>query len=136
MVINNEYKNRMVEGKGGESGFMVTWQVLGELRRKNRELEGELADKNAHIEDLTTLLDSFDLEFDRKYSKPKFSKEVQALLSETTHKLNSIHSLLDEVKKTDQFYEKVKKEVEEGKRSFDQERAEDKRALAMEKARL
>lgn len=45
------------------------------------ELEVELIDRNQVIEGMGAVLDKFELEFSRKYYRPKFTKDVQEALA-------------------------------------------------------
>ena len=59
-----------------------------------------MVDKNQSINNLMEILDKFDVEFNRKYSKNKFNKDVQTILSEISQKINDLHDLFSNLKKT------------------------------------
>lgn len=45
------------------------------------ELEAEIVEKNYTIQYLSGILDKFEIEFNRKYFKPKFNKDIQIMLN-------------------------------------------------------
>lgn len=78
------------------------------MKKKIRDLEDLLDEKNIIIEEYVSILEKVDGNYEKK-NKSKFSKEAQNLLSEVKNKANSFNNLFEELKKTEGYYARIKK---------------------------
>ena len=78
------------------------------------------------IEDLTTILQKYDNEIEKKNSC-KFTKSAQNLLSEIKNKINSFYPMFEELKKVQNVYTNISRQFQEKKKSFNEERTKEKK---------
>lgn len=127
--MNEELKKLKVEDRSNISNdfdmFTSNTEIMA-LKKKIRDLEDEIEDQNIKIQDLGSILEKFDSDFDKK-NKHKFSKDTQSLLSEIKNKMNGFYPLFEELKKVQGFYNNMIKDFEEKKKTFDEERIKEKK---------
>lgn len=129
LLMNEELKKLKVEDRSNISNdfdmFTSNTEIMA-LKKKIRDLEDEIEDQNIKIQDLGSILEKFDSDFDKK-NKHKFSKDTQSLLSEIKNKMNGFYPLFEELKKVQGFYNNMIKDFEEKKKTFDEERIKEKK---------